>query len=223
MTAWWGLAGLLGLIGVLGLSRLRRPEARVLGDPLARYPEAREPARPNADAAHTPLMLPRITPEMLHNDGEGWQQADLVAVPRARRSDHDEPVPTGPAAAPPEAAPALAAPVAAPPAVVRHPASTPRMRSAAPVTEVTERAPVAADHDVPESRSGLDDLAPMPSVDTEVREAAPRSAAGPGEPTPPNPIRRARETVRSLSASATRLAQRRPRWTPLKSRKENTK
>lgn len=61
MTAWWGLLGLVGLVGCVGLLRGRH----VSGDPLGRYPEAREPARPNADAAHTPLMTPAVTPEML--------------------------------------------------------------------------------------------------------------------------------------------------------------
>lgn len=66
MTVWWGLAGLLGLLGCCGLLRSHRSAgAAVEGDPLARYPVAREPATPNADAAHTPLMTPAITPEML--------------------------------------------------------------------------------------------------------------------------------------------------------------
>ncbi|WP_439381017.1 hypothetical protein [Amycolatopsis lexingtonensis] len=60
MALWWGLAGLIGLLGCCGLIR-----AHVRADPLARYPSAREPARPNADAAHTPLMTPAITPAML--------------------------------------------------------------------------------------------------------------------------------------------------------------
>ena len=62
MTVWWGLAGLLGLLGCCGLLRSHRAAE---DDPLARYPVAREPATPNADAAHTPLMTPAITPEML--------------------------------------------------------------------------------------------------------------------------------------------------------------
>ncbi|MEU4253110.1 hypothetical protein AB0F15_37515 [Amycolatopsis sp. NPDC026612] len=66
MTVWWGLAGLLGLLGWCGLLRSHRADgAAVEDDPLARYPVAREPASPNADAAHTPLMTPAITPEML--------------------------------------------------------------------------------------------------------------------------------------------------------------
>ncbi|UOX92632.1 hypothetical protein MUY14_19145 [Amycolatopsis sp. FBCC-B4732] len=62
MTVWWGLLGLLGLLGCCGLLRGHRARE---ADPLARYPVAREPARPNADAAHTPLMTPVVTPEML--------------------------------------------------------------------------------------------------------------------------------------------------------------
>ncbi|WP_410575359.1 hypothetical protein [Amycolatopsis sp. cmx-4-61] len=66
MTVWWGLAGLLGLLGCCGLLRGHRADGTAVeDDPLARYPVAREPATPNADAAHTPLMTPVITPEML--------------------------------------------------------------------------------------------------------------------------------------------------------------
>ena len=66
MTAWWGLAGLAGLLGLFGLARIRGRRTRAPAeDPLARYPAAREPAVPNADAAHTPLMTPAITPGML--------------------------------------------------------------------------------------------------------------------------------------------------------------
>ena len=65
MTAWWGLAGLLGLLGCCGLLRSHRADGAADDDPLARYPVAREPAMPNADTAHTPLMIPAITPEML--------------------------------------------------------------------------------------------------------------------------------------------------------------
>uniref|UniRef100_UPI0018EB756D hypothetical protein n=1 Tax=Amycolatopsis sp. CA-126428 TaxID=2073158 RepID=UPI0018EB756D len=66
MTVWWGLAGLLGLLGCCGLLRSHRADGTAVEeDPLARYPAAREPATPNADAAHTPLMTPAITPEML--------------------------------------------------------------------------------------------------------------------------------------------------------------
>ncbi len=67
MTALWGWAGLLGLFGVFGLVLVRRRRRPRSGseDPLARYPVAREPATPNADAAHTPLMTPVITPQML--------------------------------------------------------------------------------------------------------------------------------------------------------------
>ncbi|MGV9366138.1 hypothetical protein [Amycolatopsis sp. NPDC003731] len=66
MTVWWGLAGLLGLLGLCGLIRSHRADGTAVeADPLERYPAAREPAMPNADAAHTPLMTPAITPEML--------------------------------------------------------------------------------------------------------------------------------------------------------------
>jgi hypothetical protein len=72
MTVWWGLAGLLGLLGCCGLLRSHRADEAAVPereDPLARYPVAREPATPNADAAHTPLMTPAITPEMLAGHG----------------------------------------------------------------------------------------------------------------------------------------------------------
>ncbi|MGW4395091.1 hypothetical protein ACWEHA_07360 [Amycolatopsis nivea] len=87
MSAWWGLAGLAGLPGIFGLVR-----ASARRDPLARYPAAREPAVSNADAAHTPLMTPRITPDMLRHDG-GPPGGAAGTVPRARAGDHDRPVP----------------------------------------------------------------------------------------------------------------------------------
>ncbi|WP_425267039.1 hypothetical protein, partial [Amycolatopsis circi] len=96
MTAWWGLVGLAGLPGMFALLRARASG----GDPLARYPVAREPAVPNADAAHTPLMMPRVTPDMLHHDGGQEAGADSEAesarsaVPRARTGGHDSPAPT---------------------------------------------------------------------------------------------------------------------------------
>ncbi len=83
MTAWWGLVGLAGLPGIFGLIR-----ASARRDPLARYPTAREPAVPNADAAHTPLMTPRVTPEMLHRDGGlpgGEAESGRVAPEVSRR------------------------------------------------------------------------------------------------------------------------------------------
>ncbi|MFI9450534.1 hypothetical protein [Amycolatopsis sp. NPDC052450] len=69
MTAWWGLTGLLGLLGVYGLVRIRHragAEAEApAADVFARYPAAQGPAVPNADTAHTPLMIPAVTPEMI--------------------------------------------------------------------------------------------------------------------------------------------------------------
>jgi len=69
MTAWWGLTGLLGLLGIYGLVRIRhragvRAESPA-ADAFARYPAAQGPAVPNADTAHTPLMTPVVTPEMI--------------------------------------------------------------------------------------------------------------------------------------------------------------
>lgn len=95
MTAWWGLVGLAGLPGIFGLIRARMSSGR---DPLERYPVAREPAVPNADAAHTPLMTPRVTPDMLHHDGGQGMPGPATkpvqgAVPQARAGDHDSPVP----------------------------------------------------------------------------------------------------------------------------------
>jgi hypothetical protein len=91
MMAWWGLAGLLGLLGVFGLVlvRRRRRERTSDGDPLARYPAAREPVIPNADAAHTPLMTPAITPQMLAVPA-------VPAVPAVRPPARPVPVPPRP-------------------------------------------------------------------------------------------------------------------------------
>ncbi|MBE1578825.1 hypothetical protein ACFORH_20355 [Amycolatopsis roodepoortensis] len=87
MTAWWGLTGLLGLLGTYGLVRIRhradvQSEAPA-ADAFARYPAAREPAVPNADTAHTPLMTPAITPEMI--GGAGRRRASRPARVRAHR------------------------------------------------------------------------------------------------------------------------------------------
>ncbi|NIJ12724.1 MYXO-CTERM domain-containing protein [Saccharomonospora amisosensis] len=43
----WGLFGLLGLLGLLGLAR--KPPRRVVSDPLARYPSAKQPIMPHPD------------------------------------------------------------------------------------------------------------------------------------------------------------------------------
>ena len=100
MTVWWGLAGLLGLLGCCGLLRSHRAGPAVVeDDPLARYPAAREPATPNADAAHTPLMTPAITPEMLTRQGlprqdeavpESGSMAGEIPVPRTRSGEAGE-------------------------------------------------------------------------------------------------------------------------------------
>ncbi|OAP19958.1 hypothetical protein A4R44_09329 [Amycolatopsis sp. M39] len=107
MTAWWGLVGLAGLPGIFGLLRAR---ASTRKDPLARYPVARESAVPNVDAAHTPLMTPRVTPDMLHDDGgpqlpgrEVAGEPARAAVPRARAGDRRNPVPTASTPRPVEA------------------------------------------------------------------------------------------------------------------------
>jgi hypothetical protein len=67
--AWWGIAGLGGLLGLVGVLRLRKSArtrpSREAGHPFAKYPSANQPCVPNADAAHTPLMMPEITPEMV--------------------------------------------------------------------------------------------------------------------------------------------------------------
>ncbi|WP_290061963.1 hypothetical protein [Amycolatopsis solani] len=93
MVVWWGLAGLLGLLGLCGLLRGHYRGQPAREDPLARYPAAREPARPNADAAHTPLMTPAITPRMLARPP--------LARPPQRAPVTTPPVTTRPAAVPP--------------------------------------------------------------------------------------------------------------------------
>jgi hypothetical protein len=105
MTVWWGLAGLLGLLGCCGLLRSHRAAE---DDPLARYPVAREPATPNADAAHTPLMTPAITPEMLARPRPPVAPRQVNAVPEAGTIAGEIPVRR------PEVAEASPVPVAAP-------------------------------------------------------------------------------------------------------------
>jgi hypothetical protein len=94
MTALWGLAGLLGLLGIFGLVlvRRRRRERTGNGDPLARYPVAREPATPNADAAHTPLMMPAITPQMVKASAD---RPSIRPVPAPKRPEEPAPPESG--------------------------------------------------------------------------------------------------------------------------------
>ncbi|RSM56055.1 hypothetical protein DMH03_31540 [Amycolatopsis sp. WAC 01376] len=88
MTAWWGLTGLLGLLGAYGLVRIRhRAGAQAeapAADVFARYPAAQGPAVPNADTAHTPLMIPAVTPEMIRGPRR-WRASRPSGV-RARES-----------------------------------------------------------------------------------------------------------------------------------------
>ncbi|MGW4065675.1 hypothetical protein ACWEGE_45825 [Amycolatopsis sp. NPDC004747] len=91
MTVWWGLAGLVGLLGLCALLRSHRADGTAVDDdPLARYPAAREPAAPNADAAHTPLMTPAITPEMLARPALPRREE---AVPESGRMAGEIPAP----------------------------------------------------------------------------------------------------------------------------------
>ncbi|WP_206784933.1 hypothetical protein [Amycolatopsis sp. MtRt-6] len=99
---------MLGLLGCCGLLRShRRDGAAIESDPLARYPAAREPATPNADAAHTPLMTPAITPEMLGRPAlprpeevpESGRMAGEIPAPRPQAGEAGTGVPAGVSAA----------------------------------------------------------------------------------------------------------------------------
>lgn len=94
--AWWGIGGLLGLLGLVGLTRLRRrtgtASSRDTGDPFARYPSMNQHCAPNANAAHTPLMIPRVTPEMVTHVPHRQPQREVTP-----RQSAPEGNPTGPA------------------------------------------------------------------------------------------------------------------------------
>jgi hypothetical protein len=105
MTVWWGLAGLLGLLGCCGLLRSHRADGTADDDPLARYPAAREPATPNADTAHTPLMTPAVTPEMLARPAPPAPPRRVSAVPESGTIAGEIPGPR-PGTAEPDASPA---------------------------------------------------------------------------------------------------------------------
>lgn len=93
MTTWWGLLGLLGLLGGYGLLRLRHRTSPPAGDAFARYPAANEPAVPNADAAHTPLMNPAITPDMLDRGRRRPRRAARSDGGRGKRTPPPSTVP----------------------------------------------------------------------------------------------------------------------------------
>ena len=187
MTVWWGLAGLLGLLGCCGLLRSHRAAE---DDPLARYPVAREPARPNADAAHTPLMTPAITPEMLARPRPPVAPRRVSAVPESGTIAGEIPVRRRPEVS--DVCPAPAArPVAAPESRRMGAAQTrlnPEHRPAAPETPPqqekipTQRPGVAEEQPEAESRNG--------------KPAEPKASLTPGS------------VVRGLAAKAKRLLRR---------------
>ncbi len=182
MTVWWGLAGLLGLLGCCGLLRSHRADgAAVEDDPLARYPVAREPASPNADAAHTPLMTPAITPEMLAQPRPDVPESGTIAgeIPAPRPQTVGETgnpgvrVPAVPQGGAPPAArhEGIARPqTSGVPQQPRHalgPAETPRV----PQTRLEpETRPVSAPE--PQAR----EPEPEPEPEPKVREPEPESA-----------------------------------------------
>ncbi|WP_033262976.1 hypothetical protein [Amycolatopsis vancoresmycina] len=129
MTVWWGLAGLLGLLGCCGLVRGHRANGAIDDDPLARYPAAREPATPNADAAHTPLMTPAITPDMLAARQHAEPRRE-GAVPGAGRMAGEIPAPR-----PVEERPPVREEVAAPQGQAEHYAPGPRVVTEMPVPQ----------------------------------------------------------------------------------------
>ncbi|MEU5263258.1 hypothetical protein [Amycolatopsis sp. NPDC021455] len=131
MTVWWGLAGLLGLLGCCGLLRSHRAAD---DDPLARYPAAREPAVPNADTAHTPLMTPAITPEMLARPAPPVAPGRVSAVPETGTIAGEIPPPR---------------PGTAEPGI---PAPAPAVRRVSPQGSAPARAPVARRVSAPASR-----------------------------------------------------------------------
>lgn len=155
MTAWWGLLGLVGLVGCVGLLRGRRAS----DDPLGRYPEAREPARPNADAAHTPLMTPAVTPEMLAARGrEDGRAPDSGSVAGEIPAPREVAEPRVPAAAMPGAGGSPSQPKA----------------PAAPRPSPPERPEGAAKPELPPSRESAGSAPARPNAK---RSASPREAA----------------------------------------------
>ncbi len=93
MTTWWGILGLLGLLGGYGLLRIRHRSSPPAGDAFARYPAMNEPAVPNADAAHTPLMNPAITPGMLDRGRRRPRRAARSEGGRRKRTPPSSTVP----------------------------------------------------------------------------------------------------------------------------------
>jgi hypothetical protein len=167
MTVWWGLAGLLGLLGCCGLLRGHRASGAVDDDPLARYPAAREPATPNADAAHTPLMTPAITPEMLAGRPGSGRMSGEIPAPRPEEEPAAARVPAVPqGSAHPAAAPSSQAAVA-PQAHARH---------ARHSAEAAEPDPPV----VPQARS--EGTAEVPAVPPEPGETAVPQAEVPAPP-----------------------------------------
>ncbi|HET6287756.1 MAG TPA: hypothetical protein VFG15_13540 [Amycolatopsis sp.] len=178
MTAWWGLTGLLGLLGIYGLVRIRhragvRAESPA-ADAFARYPAAQGPAVPNADTAHTPLMTPVVTPEMISGPRRwrasrpsrvraqplppmpqyGLTGTQAVAEPVVDAgtvpAQASPPVPETRSAAVSEAQRVAAVPETQPVAVSEaQPATVPETQPVAAVPETRETQPVAA---VPEPR-----------------------------------------------------------------------
>ncbi|MGW5720092.1 hypothetical protein ACWEVP_28260 [Amycolatopsis sp. NPDC003865] len=168
MTVFWGLAGLLGLLGCVGLLRSRAVPTEA--DPLARYPQAREPARPNADAAHTPLMTPVVTPDLLGSE-QPLNQRRAPVRPRGREAP--EPAPRSDVRARPQ----VQAEARAVPDLPRQPRHAP---AAPPLPVKSVAAPArAAEPRAAESRAGEPRAA-------EPRAAEPRAAEP--RPTEPHPV-----------------------------------
>ncbi len=189
MTVWWGLAGLLGLLGLCGLLRSHRADGTVVeDDPLARYPVAREPATPNADAAHTPLMTPAITPEMLARPALPRAEA---AVPESGSiaGEIPAPRPVGDRPMVPEETPAAGVSAGSwggvPPGGAADGVSAVREGGAAPVAAP---APVSQPQPQPQ-RVGVEAGGAPGGVQSAAAAAAPQAAAQPM--TAPAPVSQA--------------------------------
>ncbi|WP_103351350.1 hypothetical protein [Amycolatopsis sp. CA-128772] len=169
MTVWWGLAGLLGLLGCCGLLRSHRANGAIDDDPLARYPVAREPATPNADAAHTPLMTPAITPEMLAG-GVGEPRPD-GAVPESGTIAGEIPAPR------PEEMPAVRQEVPAAAPMGEQPAMYQEALTAAPAGELS-----AVHREVPMAVPAQEQPAVRQEAPAAAPAALPRHYAAPATP-----------------------------------------
>ncbi|MEV6830073.1 hypothetical protein [Amycolatopsis sp. NPDC051102] len=181
MTVWWGLAGLLGLLGCCGLLRGHRADGGAIeDDPLARYPAAREPATPNADAAHTPLMTPVITPEMLAARQGVAELQPEAALPESGRMVGEIPAPR-PEEQQPVVEPRVPA-AAAPVPVVQSGFAQPE-----PVPAVEPGVPAAAAR-MPAVSQGSAQPEQQPVVEPEVPAAAARVPVVPQEPAQPEPV-----------------------------------